>query len=212
MSPALKYALLPLLIVATAPFALADDDDDEDEEEEHERRSSYSRREHEEHEEHEREEHGGRAQPAAGPSGVAPVTLSEWTSECGSCHMAYPPGMLPARSWDALLADLPHHFGDDATVAEPTRAALAAYATANAADVSNYRLSRVLARATEGTTPLRVSTIPDILSQHDEIPKSWFAEPDIRSRANCVACHPNAKTGSFREGEIRIPVHGGWDD
>ena len=31
-----------------------------------------------------------------------PVMLSEvntkWQAECGSCHMAYPPGLLPAAS------------------------------------------------------------------------------------------------------------------
>ena len=45
-----------------------------------------------------------------------------WRDECGSCHVAYHPTLLPARSWKALMDRQDDHFGDklgldDATVA-----------------------------------------------------------------------------------------------
>jgi hypothetical protein len=29
-----------------------------------------------------------------------------YLNECGSCHTAYAPGLLPARSWKRMLAEL----------------------------------------------------------------------------------------------------------
>ena len=33
-----------------------------------------------------------------------------------ACHVAYPPGLLPAASWQRLMANLPRHFGTDASL------------------------------------------------------------------------------------------------
>jgi hypothetical protein len=32
---------------------------------------------------------------------------------CGSCHMAFPPQMLPARSWTAIMDGLDKHLGEN---------------------------------------------------------------------------------------------------
>ena len=29
-----------------------------------------------------------------------------WKAECGSCHIAYPPALLPAASWRAVMSGL----------------------------------------------------------------------------------------------------------
>ena len=39
-----------------------------------------------------------------------------YRDECGSCHVAYPPGLLPAVSWQRLMSDLPRHYGTDASL------------------------------------------------------------------------------------------------
>lgn len=155
------------------------------------------------------DEHEGRRSGLR--SGVAPVTDPTWKSECGSCHFAYPPGLLPARSWDAVLGGLSSHFGEDATVDEPTLKTLRAYAAANAADAAagTFRLSASLVAATAGTTPTRISTIPALREEHlEEIPASWVTgNPDVKSWAACARCHTAADQGSFSEREIRIPGH-----
>ncbi len=171
-----------------AGLALADDDDRD------------------EHEEHEHEEHEGRRSGGAGLPEVAPVTDPVWTAECGSCHLAYPPGLLPWRSWDRMLGDLSSHFGDDAAVDEATLAKLRAVAAAGAADVAPNGLSRQITRATVGTTPDRISTIPALREEHLEelSTASVTGHPDIRSWSNCAACHPDAAQGRF-EDRIRVP-------
>src|SRR5512135_2316584 len=39
-----------------------------------------------------------------------------WQSECGSCHVAFPPRLLPAESWRAVMSGLDKHFGSDASL------------------------------------------------------------------------------------------------
>ena len=40
----------------------------------------------------------------------------KWKTECGSCHLAYPPELLPASSWRRIMAGLDRHFGADASL------------------------------------------------------------------------------------------------
>jgi hypothetical protein len=119
-------------------------------------------------------------------SGVAPVTDATWSAECGSCHFAYQPGLLPGRSWEKLLGSLSAHFGEDAAVSDATLTGLRAYAAANAADQSPYALSVSLARASAGTTPDRISTLPALRREHlEEVPASFVTgNPEVRSWAN----------------------------
>lgn len=41
---------------------------------------------------------------------------ANWKAECGSCHIAFEPGLLPSESWVKMMAGLDKHFGADATV------------------------------------------------------------------------------------------------
>ena len=42
--------------------------------------------------------------------------LPKYQQECAACHLAYPPGLLPAASWQRLMSNLPRHFGTDASL------------------------------------------------------------------------------------------------
>ena len=44
------------------------------------------------------------------------VVPEAYATECGACHLAYPPALLPARSWQRLMAGLDTHFGSDASL------------------------------------------------------------------------------------------------
>ena len=39
-----------------------------------------------------------------------------YRQECASCHTAYPPGMLPAASWQRIMTGLDKHYGTDAAL------------------------------------------------------------------------------------------------
>lgn len=140
---------------------------------------------------------------------VAPVTNEAYTEECGSCHFAYPPGLLPSASWNKLLAPqaLQDHFGENAELDEDVLSNIQAYANANAAEKSWYKRSRKIDNATHGVeAPLRITETRYIKRKHHEIPKKMIKDnPDVQSQANCTACHTQADKGIFDSDTVDIP-------
>src|SRR6476469_323579 len=63
---------------------------------------------------------------ASGPKLAAPVH-DAWSRECGSCHIAYPPRLLPAASWQAIMQGLDRHFGSDATIDASAASSIGAF-------------------------------------------------------------------------------------
>ncbi|MBZ4421275.1 diheme cytochrome c [Myxococcus sp. RHSTA-1-4] len=166
--------------VALASFASHADDDDE----------------------HERGEHGHGGREGK-PRGLASSTAAaraapEWKTyeaECGSCHLAYPPSLLPAASWQALLSNLDDHFGQNAELDAPTARELSTFLSAWAATP----------RRTEAPPPLRITELTWWRHKHDEVnPRVWKREA-VGSKANCTACHLNANQGDFNEDRVQIP-------
>ena len=62
-----------------------------------------------------------------------PVDDPKVKAECGACHMAFPAGMLPAASWQKIMAGLSDHFGEDASLADATRREIADWLVTHAA-------------------------------------------------------------------------------
>ena len=47
---------------------------------------------------------------------LTPIDNAATQKECSACHIAFPPQMLPMRSWQSLLGHLSSHFGEDASL------------------------------------------------------------------------------------------------
>lgn len=136
-----------------------------------------------------------------------------YANECGSCHMAYPAGFLPARSWQKLMGNLASHFGDNAELNEATRAQITSYLLAGGDKPQDRHAARFAASAPAGDTPLRITELPYFKREHREIPQRYIKEnAQVGSLSNCAACHTRADQGSFREREISIPGMGRWED
>ena len=123
------------------------------------------------------------------------VTDPTWKAECGSCHVAYPPQLLPASSWRALMSGLNKHFGSDASLDPQTAARIAAFLEKNAG--RDRSLSR--------TPVLRITETRWFVHEHDEVPDRAWKNPQVKSAANCTACHVDGDKGNFDEHSIRIP-------
>ncbi|MDC4205361.1 MAG: diheme cytochrome c [Candidatus Manganitrophus sp.] len=160
------------------------------------------------------EEMGERLMGSASRSAVIPVSNDLYTKECGACHLAYPPGLLPARSWERLMNGLSDHFGDNAELAPEDQSALTDYLVKNAADRSGQKRSAKVVRSLKnGEAPLRISEVPYIVRKHHEIPSRLIqGNPKVKSLSNCNACHKRAESGAFNEHDVSIPGHGAWDD
>ena len=160
------------------------------------------------------EEAGQREGRSWGRPDVAPVTLPKYAAECGSCHVAYPAGLLPARSWTRLMSSLDNHFGENAELAPATRTLLLDYLLSGAADRSGDRRSlKIMGLLAADATPLRITKTPYIAAKHREIPSYMIVGNEkVRSLSNCDACHAQASKGNFSEHQVRIPGYGRWDD
>ncbi|MDH4249357.1 MAG: diheme cytochrome c, partial [Deltaproteobacteria bacterium] len=140
---------------------------------------------------------------------VARVDNPVYAEECGACHLAYPPGLLPGRSWAKLMEAqaLEDHFGDDATLDEATRTALAAYLAGASADESwRKRAIKVRQSIPDGEAPLRISEVPYIKRAHRELDaEAVKANDNIKSFAQCNRCHRRAERGVFDDDTVKIP-------
>jgi len=137
-----------------------------------------------------------------------------YKEECGSCHMAYPPGLLPEKSWAKIMAGLENHFGDNAELDPQTNHSISQLLQKYSADQSDYLRSRKFDQSIKSNTaPIRISEVPYFIRKHDEIPNRMVSgNPKVKSFSQCDACHSKAEQGSFNEHNIHIPGYGKWDD
>jgi mono/diheme cytochrome c family protein len=142
-----------------------------------------------------------------GDANFPPVTHALTKTECAACHMAYPAGLLPARSWTRMMKELDRHFGEDASLPAKDAEQIARYLADNAADspMASRRMHRIASGIAPSATPQRFTETPYFGHLHDEVPAKMWQRKGIASKANCAACHTKAEQGSFAEREIRIP-------
>ena len=67
------------------------------------------------------------AHEAMAESRLATPPNATWKAECATCHIAYPPQLLPAEAWRRMMAGLERHFGIDASVEPALAAEIGAY-------------------------------------------------------------------------------------
>lgn len=120
----------------------------------------------------------------AGDHRVAPVRDTLVQKECGQCHMAFQPGLLPAASWDRMMGNLADHFGDNATMSAEKTAAIRTYLTANAG------------RDRRGDIPARITVARWFAHEHDFPDRVW-KRPEVVTKSNCPACHQGAEQGLY---------------
>ncbi len=146
--------------------------------------------------------------------GVLAVKNESYKEECGSCHMAYSPGLLPKQSWIKVMDNLEDHYGDNAELLPQLHIEMLDYLTTNAADFSKYKRSRkIMASLDKDKVIDRITLTPYFIRKHDEIPKKFVIDnPKVGSFSQCNLCHSNTEKGSFSEDEVSIPGVGYWHD
>jgi hypothetical protein len=124
------------------------------------------------------------------------VSNAKWQAECGSCHVPFPPRMLPAESWREMMSGLNKHFGTDASLEAPVALEIGAFLEKNASTRKHEPTVKPLLRITETRW---------FIHEHDEVSDGVWKNPKVKSRANCSACHIQAESGNYSERNIRIP-------
>ena len=127
------------------------------------------------------------------PRNVPPA----YTQECGACHTAYPPSLLPARSWQRTMDGLDKHFGTDASLDSATTQQLSAWLQAHAGTYKRVREEPPEDRLTRSAWFER---------KHRKINPNVWQHPSIKSAAQCGTCHTRADEGDYGDDNVRFPA------
>ena len=120
-----------------------------------------------------------------------------YISECASCHVAYPPGLLPAASWRRLMTGLDRHFGSDASLDPATTERLSDWLQWHA---GTYK------RVAEPPPEHRITRSAWFERKHRNVDAAAWKLPSVQSAANCGACHSGADRGDFDDHALRMPA------
>ncbi len=139
------------------------------------------------------------------PNGyVAMPANKTYASECGDCHQAYHPSLLPGSSWNKLMAGLGDHFGEDASLDDESAKEVYAFLRRYASDKWDSEAANNL-RQVATRNPITITATPYWQRRHKDIDKSVFAQKKIGTKGNCIACHKDAMSGHFDDANIAIP-------
>lgn len=125
-----------------------------------------------------------------------------YASECASCHIAFPPGLMTAGDWATTLKELPRHFGTDASVTPAELAEISTYLRSNAATSED--------RYGSTAKPPRMTKSAWFERKHvRKLPATVWTDPKVKTASNCMACHLQADKGSYSERDISVPGYPG---
>lgn len=130
---------------------------------------------------------------AAHAGNTPPINDPVVLKECSACHMAFPPQLLPAASWQKMMGGLANHFGEDASVSAAAQKQILDYHLQNAGDVVDVREGR---RTIEGLPAgsMRFSESPRFIKKHGNLD---LAKRKAKGKLDCMACHAGADKGNF---------------
>lgn len=149
---------------------------------------------------------GGPQTPNVAFVGAKLADNTQWRDECGSCHMAFHPNLLPSRSWERIMAQQQQHFGADLGLDAATSAAVLAFLSANSADRGATEAAFKIERSIKPQdVPLRITETPYWVKKHRDIAAADWQSPLVKSKSNCAACHSDAEAGTFLDAAMRIP-------
>lgn len=129
----------------------------------------------------------------------------QYRTECGDCHIAFHPSLLPAASWRGVMASLDDHFGEDADLAGDTVAAIGAYLAAHASERFDTEAANRF-RTIDSAAPTRITATPFWRRRHGGLADAVFNTRTVGARSACGACHHDAETGLFADAAIALPA------
>jgi len=136
------------------------------------------------------------------------VRNQTYIAECGACHLAYPPQLLPGKTWKAMMGGLENHFGESAELDAETGEEILLYLDANSLGVAPpSRMSKMM-RNIPDEPPLRITEFPAFLDAHEVIKEQLSLQTFKKGFLSpCADCHRLANSAIFDK-ELLHPGYG----
>lgn len=136
------------------------------------------------------------------------IKNSTYISECGACHLAYPPQLLPVSSWQQIMVGLDDHFGDNAELDEETADSIMIYLQSYALGTGKpSRMSKMM-RNLPAEPGLRITEIPAFKDAHAAVLEQLELERFPTGYLSpCADCHRQAASALFDK-ELLHPGYG----
>ena len=104
------------------------------------------------------------------------------------------------------IRDRDKHFGTDLGLDAPTTATVLKFLENNSADhhltEAGLKIDQSLPK---NATPERITDTPYWIKKHRDIAAADWANPLVKSKNNCAACHSDAEAGTYEDGAMQIP-------
>ena len=136
---------------------------------------------------------------------LKPANNPTYKEECGACHFAYQPELLPSASWRKILNQLDDHFGEEIELDPDSKKIISDYLNSNGAENSTAKRSVKIMRSLGNLVPVRITDIPYIREKHHKINPEVLKRESIGSLSNCITCHTTAEEGIFEDDNVIIP-------
>ena len=131
---------------------------------------------------------------------------AQWREECGSCHIAFHPNLLPSRSWMRIMNEQARHFGSDLGLDRATATSVLTFLRANSADRHTTEAASKIDRSIKpADVPLRITETPYWAEKHGDIAAAQWQSAQVKSKTNCAACHLDAEVGTFQDAAMHNP-------
>ena len=102
------------------------------------------------------------------------------------------------------MSDLENHFGDDASIDKATNHSILAFLKQNSAENSTHQAALgILKSLKDDNGTIAITKTPFWKKRHEKVSKDLFVSKEVKSRANCKACHADIQNGLIENDLIK---------
>ncbi|WP_428023235.1 cytochrome C [Arcobacter sp.] len=101
------------------------------------------------------------------------------------------------------MGDLANHFGDDASLEPEDEKTILDFLVQYSAEKSTKEASYKILKSQENKDIIAITQTTFWKNEHKSIPKEVFFKKDVKSKANCKACHSDIEKGLIEDDKIK---------
>lgn len=101
------------------------------------------------------------------------------------------------------MGDLENHFGDDASLTAKDEKVILDFLVQYSAEKSTKEASYKILKSIKNKDIIAITKTTFWENEHKDIAKNVFLHNDVKSKANCKACHSDVEKGLVEDDKIK---------